>query len=170
MLIFKTSYGPITCRLLFTCVCGYCGNPFLGVIIATINALLPNTRESFDVCLYLQIVIVYSECIDEEDIERLKFLLSEMEAELVMRSWDLSITASIGSAEIQDHFTKGEEGTSDGVSRTCRCIIGIEGKKPHLLLSSGLEGRKFLNATYFKVHCACMMSRLSKHRVCVHEY
>ena len=58
--------------------------------------------------LPLQIVIDYSEYVEEVDIERLKFLLSEMEAEMVMKSWDLSVTASIGNAEIQDYFTKGE--------------------------------------------------------------
>lgn len=60
------------------------------------------------ISLPLQIVIDYSECVEEVDIERLKFLLCEMEAEMVMKSWDLSVTASIGNAEIQDYFTKGE--------------------------------------------------------------
>ena len=40
--------------------------------------------------------------------ERLKFLLSEMETEMVMGTWDLSVAASAGSVEIQDHFTKSE--------------------------------------------------------------
>ena len=28
-----------------------------------------------------------------------------------MRSWDLSVTASIGRAEIQDHFAEGKRGS-----------------------------------------------------------
>ena len=43
---------------------------------------------------------------DGGNVERLKFLLSEMETELVMRSWDLNVTASAGSTEIQDHFSE----------------------------------------------------------------
>lgn len=45
---------------------------------------------------------------DGESIERLKFLLSEMETELVMKSWDLSVTVAIGSAEIKDRFMESE--------------------------------------------------------------
>ena len=53
-------------------------------------------------------VLHLNELSDGGNVERLKFLLSEMETELVMRSWDLSVTASIGSAKIQDLFNKGE--------------------------------------------------------------
>ena len=46
---------------------------------------------------------------DGGNIERLKFLLSELKTEVVVKRWDLSVTASIGSAEIQDYFTKSEK-------------------------------------------------------------
>ncbi|KAL5484368.1 hypothetical protein EMCRGX_G020849 [Ephydatia muelleri] len=71
---------------------------------------------------------------DDGDIERLRFLLSEMETEVVMKSWDLSLSASIGSAEIEDFFTK-----SVGVS-----------EEPHILVHSGSNDRKFLTAMYCK--------------------
>ena len=47
---------------------------------------------------------------DGGNIERLKFLLSEMETVVVMKSWDLSVAASIGSAKIQDYFAQSERG------------------------------------------------------------
>ena len=46
---------------------------------------------------------------DDRKIEGLKFLLSEMETVVMMKSWDLNVTASIGSAEIQDYFAQSEE-------------------------------------------------------------
>ena len=64
-----------------------------------------------------QITISYSECIDEKDVEKLKFLLSQLETEVVMKSWDLNVTASIGNAEIQDYFTKSER--DKYVGETC---------------------------------------------------
>eukprot|EP00731_Ephydatia_muelleri_P036267 Em0227g1a len=76
------------------------------------------------------IAVNYSEYVDGGDIERLKFLLSEMETEVVIKSWDLNVTASIGSAEIQDYFNKSTE--------------------PHLLLNSGSNGKKCLNVKYSK--------------------
>ena len=58
-----------------------------------------------------QIIVDYCEYIDGKDVERLKFLLSEMETEVVMRTWDLGVTASIGSAQIHDLFNKSEGDT-----------------------------------------------------------
>ena len=55
-----------------------------------------------------QIVVDYSEYIDEADSERLKFLLVKMETEMVMRNWDLRVSASVGSAQIQDYISIGE--------------------------------------------------------------
>ena len=46
-----------------------------------------------------QVVLHLNEQIDGQKVERVKFLLSEMETEVEVRSWDLSVTASIGSAE-----------------------------------------------------------------------
>ena len=57
-------------------------------------------------------ILYLNEQHDGGHIERLKFLLSEMETEVMMKSWDLNVTASIGSAEIQDCFTKSER---DGI-------------------------------------------------------
>ena len=45
---------------------------------------------------------------DDGNVERLKFLLSEMETELVMNNWDLRVTASIGSAVIHDNYIDSE--------------------------------------------------------------
>ena len=55
-----------------------------------------------------KVILHLNEHVDGGNIERLKFLLSEMETEVVMKSWDLSVAASIGSAEIQDYFSKSE--------------------------------------------------------------
>ena len=57
---------------------------------------------------FIKVILHLNEQRDGGDIERLKFLLSEMETEVVIKSWDLNVTASIGSAEIQDYFTKSE--------------------------------------------------------------
>ena len=57
---------------------------------------------------FIKVILHLNEQSDGGDIERLKFLLSEMETEVVIKSWDLNVTASIGSAEIQDYFTKSE--------------------------------------------------------------
>ena len=58
-----------------------------------------------------KVILHLNEHGDGGNIERLKFLLSEMETEVVMKSWDLSVATSIGSAEIQDYFTKSETRT-----------------------------------------------------------
>ena len=59
---------------------------------------------------------------DGGNIERLKFLLSEMETEVVMKSWDLGVAASIGSAEIQDYFSKSER---DGIFKPVNLSLVI---------------------------------------------
>ena len=94
---------------------------------------------------------------DGQKVERVKFLLSEMETEVVMRSWDLGVTANIGSAEIQDYFTKGEIKTLKCVQRErgsdddMLLAVASVGQEPHVLLHSGSNKGRFISATYCKV-------------------
>ena len=101
---------------------------------------------------HVQVILHLNEQSDNRNIERLKFLLSEMETEVVMKSWDLSVKALIGSAKIQDYFTKSERGDNFAVVNLGPVVhnAGVDGKY-QVILSSGSNERKFLNATYCKV-------------------
>ena len=44
---------------------------------------------------------------DGGNIRGLQFVLSEMETEVSVRRWDLSVSASVRTAEIQNYITKG---------------------------------------------------------------